>query len=72
MISNRTLTWVVCVVTTVWVLNIVAVFLYHHWHPVESVNGIFTAVVGGSVAMRVKVQKDKEKKEKENGDLPME
>lgn len=59
MISDRTATIVIAVVTTVWAANIIAgVIALNGYQPSESVNGIFMAVVGGAFALRAKGRDD--------------
>lgn len=53
MISDRTATILIGVVTFIWALNIVAaMFEFNNYQPSESINGIFMAVVGGAFALR--------------------
>lgn len=55
MISDRTATNVIIVVTVVWALNIVAgVFAIGGYQPSESVNGIFMSIVGGAFIVRAR------------------
>lgn len=63
MISDRTATIVIAVVTTVWAANIIAgVIALNGYQPSESVNGIFMAVVGGAFALRAKTRSDDDDK----------
>lgn len=53
MISDRTATIIISVVTTIWALNILAaMFEINDYQTSESINGIFMAVVGGAFALR--------------------
>lgn len=55
MISDRTANFLIGVVTTVWVGNIVAGMLeLNGYQPSESINGIFMAIVGGAFALRAR------------------
>lgn len=55
MISDRTATIVIAVITVVWAGNIVAGMLrVNDYQPSESVNGIFMAIVGGAFALRAR------------------
>jgi uncharacterized membrane-anchored protein YitT (DUF2179 family) len=55
MISDRTATIIIGVVTTIWALNILAAMVeFNNYQPSESINGIFMAVVGGAFALRHK------------------
>lgn len=55
MISDKTATIVIAVVTTMWVLNlVVGMFGINSYEPSESINGIFMAIVGGAFALRAK------------------
>lgn len=55
MISDKTATIVIAVVTTMWVLNlVVGMFGLNNYEPSESINGIFMAIVGGAFALRAK------------------
>jgi len=51
MISDRTRTVIIGVVTTVWAINFLAGLVVHGYHPSESINGIFMAIVGGLFAL---------------------
>jgi uncharacterized membrane protein YeaQ/YmgE (transglycosylase-associated protein family) len=53
MISDKTATIIIGVVTAIWALNILAaMFEFNNYQPSESINGIFMAVVGGAFALR--------------------
>lgn len=53
MISDRTATIVIGVVTVIWAANVVAGMLaLNDYQPSESVNAIFMAIVGGAFALR--------------------
>lgn len=55
MISDRTATMLISVVTTIWVGNILAgMFEINNYQPSESINGIFMAIVGGAFALRAR------------------
>lgn len=59
MISDRTKTVVIGVVTTIWAGNILAgMFELNGYQPSESINGIFLAVVGGAFALGAKGKSD--------------
>lgn len=51
MISARTRTIVIGVVTAVWAANFVAGIAVKGYQPSESINGIFMAIVGGLFAL---------------------
>lgn len=51
MISDRTRTIVIFVVTVVWALNFTAGLVLTDYKPSESINGIFMAIVGGLFAL---------------------
>lgn len=54
-ISDRTANILIGVVTTVWVLNIVAGMVkFNGYQPSEAVNGIFLTIVGGAFVLRSK------------------
>lgn len=58
MISDRTKTAVIGVVTVIWAGNILAgMFQLNGYQPSESINGIFLAVVGGAFALGAKSNK---------------
>lgn len=55
MISDRTATVVIGVVTAIWAVNILAgITQVNDYQPSETVNGIFMALVGGAFALRNK------------------
>lgn len=55
MISDRTATVIIGVVTSIWALNILGgMFEINDYQPSESINAIFMAVVGGAFALRGK------------------
>lgn len=55
MISDRTATILISVVTLIWAVNIVAGMLQiNDYQPSESINGIFMAIVGGAFALRAR------------------
>lgn len=51
MISARTRTIVIAVVTAVWAANFIAGVAVKGYQPSESINGIFMAIVGGLFAL---------------------
>lgn len=51
MISDRTRTIIIFVVTTVWAINFGAGLVVPSYHPSESINGIFMGIVGGLFAL---------------------
>jgi hypothetical protein len=51
MISARTRTIVIGVVTAVWAANFIAGVAVKGYQPSESINGIFMAIVGGLFAL---------------------
>jgi hypothetical protein len=51
MISDRTRTIIIFVVTTVWAVNFAAGLVLPAYKPSESINGIFMAIVGGLFAL---------------------
>ena len=51
MISDRTRTIIIFVVTTVWAVNFAAGLVVPNYKPSESINGIFMAIVGGLFAL---------------------
>jgi ABC-type branched-subunit amino acid transport system permease subunit len=54
-ISDRTATIIIAVVTVIWAANIIAGMVrLNDYQPSESVNAIFMAVVGGAFALRGK------------------
>jgi ABC-type branched-subunit amino acid transport system permease subunit len=54
-ISDRTATIIIAVVTVIWAANIIAGMVrFNDYQPSESVNAIFMAVVGGAFALRGK------------------
>lgn len=55
MISDRTATILITVVTVIWAGNILAgMFQVNDYQSSESINGIFMAIVGGAFALRAK------------------
>jgi hypothetical protein len=54
MISARTRTVVIAVVTAVWAANFIAGVAVKGYQPSESINGIFMAIVGGLFALGAK------------------
>lgn len=55
MISDRTYTVVIGVVTTVWAINILAgITQFNDYHPPESINGVFMGIVGTAFLARNK------------------
>lgn len=59
MISDRTRTAVIVVVTTVWAANFLAGVLVPDYKPSESINGIFMAIVGGLFALGARTESKK-------------
>jgi hypothetical protein len=54
-ISDRTATVLILVVTVIWAGNILAgMFSINDYQSSESINGIFMAIVGGAFALRAK------------------
>jgi hypothetical protein len=51
MISDRTRTVIIGVVTFVWATNFMAGLVIEDYKPSESINGIFMAIVGGLFAL---------------------
>lgn len=51
MLSDRTRTVVIGVVTSVWATNFLAGIVIDSYKPSESINGIFMAIVGGLFAL---------------------
>ena len=51
MLSDRTRTVVIAVVTAVWASNFLAGIFIDSYSPSESINGIFMAIVGGLFAL---------------------
>jgi hypothetical protein len=65
--SDRTATVVLAIVVAMWVANNVATMFVESWHPSESINTAFTAIVIGSFLARNRVSQDElDKKEKKN------
>jgi hypothetical protein len=59
MISDRTATILIGVVTTAWAANLlVAMFQINDYQPSESINGIFLTIVGGAFALRARGKGD--------------
>lgn len=58
MISDKTRTVVIGVVTAVWASNFIAGVVLPGYEPSESINGIFMAIVGGLFAMGSMGKKD--------------
>lgn len=55
MLSDKTATVIISVVTAVWAGNIIAgVIALNGYRPSETVNGIFMAIVGGAFALRAR------------------
>lgn len=53
MISDRTATVLIYTVSGIWVLNVLAgLFEFNGYQTSESINGIFTLIVGGAFALR--------------------
>ena len=63
MIGERTRTIVIGVVTVVWATNFLAGVFIHGYHPSDSINGIFMAVVGSlfAIGARSMDKKDEDK-----------
>lgn len=57
MISDRTRTVIIGVVTTVWAVNFLAGVAVDDYKPSESINGIFMAIVGGLFALGARAGK---------------
>lgn len=63
MISDRTATILIGVITAIWAVNIVAgMFQFNSYRPSESINGIFLTIVGGAFALRARGEKKDEGK----------
>ena len=55
MISDRTATVLIGVITAIWALNILAgMAQLNGYQPSESINGVFMAIVGGAFALRAR------------------
>ena len=55
MISDRTVTVVIGVVTVIWAgSNLAAIFAINDYHPPAMINGISMTVVGGAIAARAR------------------
>lgn len=52
MISDRTATIIIGVITVVWTANIVAGMFLKGYDTDPAINGIFTLIVGGAFALR--------------------
>lgn len=61
MISDRTRTIIIFIVTAVWAINFIAGVAVHDYKPSESINGIFMGIVGGLFAISAR-SKDKDEK----------
>ena len=58
-ISDRTATILIGVITGVWAINILAgMAQINGYQPSESINGIFMAIVGGAFALRARGKGD--------------
>lgn len=50
MLSDRTVTVIVGVVTVIWAVNVIAGMIPHSdYNPPESINAIFVTIVGGAL-----------------------
>lgn len=64
MISDRTRTIIIGVVTSVWATNFGAGLLVSGYKPSESINGIFMGIVGGLFAMSARSKNNDKDDEK--------
>lgn len=54
-ISDRTANIIIGVVTSIWVVNILAgMFEVNDYQPSETINGIFMTIVGGAFVLRAR------------------
>lgn len=54
-ISDRTATVIISVVTSIWAANIIAgMFEVNDYQPSETINGIFMTIVGGAFVLRAR------------------
>lgn len=60
MISDRTRTVVITVVTTAWSINFVAGFVVAGYEPDPAIHGVFMTIVGGLFALGARGKKDGE------------
>lgn len=67
MIDSRTRTAIIYVVTGVWAINFGAGLVVNGYHPSESINGIFMAIVGGLFALGAREKSDKHDPPKDGG-----
>lgn len=67
MLSDRTRTVVIAVVTAVWAANFLAGIFLNGYSPSESINGIFMAIVGGLFALGARQGNDKNGKNGSGG-----
>jgi hypothetical protein len=67
MISDRTRTVIIGVVTAVWAINFSAGLVIVDYKPSESINGIFMAIVGGLFALGARGGNGSNKKEPPDG-----
>lgn len=58
MISDRTRTVIIGVVTTIWAINFLAGLVVEGYEPSESINGIFMGIVGGLFALGARQKTD--------------
>ena len=58
MISSRTRTAIISVVTAAWAVNFAAPFFISDYRPSEAVNGVFLLVVGALFAAKSKGKED--------------
>lgn len=62
-ISQRVRSILIYVVTSIWALNFIAGLVSHTYHPSESINGIFMAVVGGVFVVGARRSSDDDDKD---------
>jgi hypothetical protein len=58
-LSDRLANAIIVVVTIVWAANLGAGIFVHGYQPLESVNAVFMAVVGGAFALKQRSKDDK-------------
>lgn len=59
MLSERSRTVIIFVITGVWAINFVAGLVVPDYQTSESINGIFMAIVGGLFALGAKKDRDR-------------
>lgn len=58
MLSERSRTVIIFIITGVWAVNFIAGLAVPHYQTSESINGIFMAIVGGLFAFGAKKDRD--------------